>query len=158
MKLLKLFFADFALDELLDDRVGMAADIVGVAVGDYPAVMQHNNAVGYFIRAFHIVRYRQTGYAKLFLELQNKLVYYVGPNRVKPGCRLVIQYYFRVKRYGPGQCDAFSLASGKVGRVKVLKPVEADHFELVSHKLFDRAESGYLAVLPDGEHNVLCHA
>jgi hypothetical protein len=158
VKLLKLLFADFALYELLDDWVWMAADVIGVAVGDNFAVVEHNNAVGDFICAFHIVRYGDARYAKLFSEFQDKLIYHGRPNRVKPGCRLVIQYNFRVKRYGPCKGDAFSLAAGKAGGEKVLKPVEADHFELVSHKLFGRAETGYLAVLPDGEHYVFRNA
>jgi hypothetical protein len=158
VKLLKLFFADFAIDELLDDGVGMVADIIGVAVGDYFAVVKHQYAIGYLICAFHVVRYREAGYAKLFLELQDKFVYHVRANRVKPGCRLVIQYNFRVKRYGPCQRDAFSLPARQICGVKVLKPVEADHFELVSHKLFDGTETGYLAVLPDGEHYIFRNA
>lgn len=42
------------MDELLDHIVRMIAYVVGVAVGDDAAVVEHHNAVGDFVGSFFI--------------------------------------------------------------------------------------------------------
>ena len=48
--------ADAAVDELLDDIVRVVADVLGIAVGDDPAVVKHDNAVADLVGALHVVR------------------------------------------------------------------------------------------------------
>ncbi len=61
----EVFFADLSAYELLNDRMGMVTDMVCIAVGNNFSIMQHNNTVGYFISAIHIMGNNNGCYAKL---------------------------------------------------------------------------------------------
>ena len=85
-----------SVDELLDGWVRMVTDIFGVAVGNNFAVMQHNDTVGYFVGACHIMGNYDTCHAESSLQLQYQFVNYIGANGVQSCCRLIIENHFRI--------------------------------------------------------------
>ena len=95
----EVIFIDLPVNELLNDGVGMIANVVGVAVSNNFALVQHYDAIGYLVSACHIVCNDNGGNAKLSLQFQDKLVDHIRTNGIKPRRRLIIQNHFRI------QCD-----------------------------------------------------
>jgi len=62
--------------------MGVIANVVGVTVSDNFAVMQHNDAVGYFVGACHIVGNNNACQAQFPLQFQDKLVNGIGSSPV----------------------------------------------------------------------------
>ena len=52
----QIIFTNLPVNELLNDRVRMVANMIGVAVGYDFTVVQHYYSVGNFVRTGHIVR------------------------------------------------------------------------------------------------------
>ncbi len=151
----QVFLADLSIDELLHDGVGMIADMVGIAVGDNVALMEHYDAIGDLIGALHIVGNNDCSNAELALKFENKLIDDVRANRIQSRCRLVVEQYFRIQCDSAGQGHAFALAAGEIGGKVVLKSVEANHSKLGLDQVFDLAPVPDAAVLADGEYYVV---
>jgi len=145
---------DAAVDELLDDVVGMVSDVIGVAVSNNLALVQHDNAVADLVGAVHVVGYDHTGHFQLSLQLQNEFVDNIRGDRIQAGRRLVVQNDFRIQGDRAGQGDTFFLPAGQRCRIIVLKSVHPDQCQLLLNQLVQRFVIGDFVMLANREGNV----
>ena len=68
----------------------MITNMLSIAIGKNLAFVKHNDTVRYLISAFHIVSDDNACYSKASLELQDKLIYSVGADRVQAGRWLIV--------------------------------------------------------------------
>ena len=64
-------FTDAPMDELLDNIVGVVADIVSVTVSNDTTIVQHHNPVANLVGAFHVVRHNHACRLHLLFQFQH---------------------------------------------------------------------------------------
>jgi hypothetical protein len=132
-------------------------DLVGLALPDDPALVDHGDVVGDLAGRRHVVGDRDGGGAEALDAVDDEIVDDVGHDRVEAGRRLVEEDDLGVRGDGAGEADALLHAARQLGREQLgdvgaeahlLELVERDVLGLVARHLaaLDQAEGD---VLPD---------
>jgi hypothetical protein len=147
------------MDELVDVGVAALVDLVGLALPDDPALVDHGDVVGDLAGRRHVVGDRDGGGAEPLDAVDDEIVDDVGHDRVEAGRGLVEEDDLGVGGDGAGEADALLHAARQLGREQLgdvgaeahlLQLVERDVLGLVARHLaaLDQAEGD---VLPDGK-------
>ena len=145
-----------AEDELVDQRIGRAAHLLGRSRGDEFAAVQQHHTVGDAKGAAHVVGDDNAGDAELAVEVHDELVDFGAGDGVEAGAGFVVEEDFGVQGDGAGQAGAFFHSAGKLGGHFVGVGAQADFFQLDLDDDFDRL-LGQIGVLPERQGDVVGH-
>ena len=100
-----LGLASIALAEIGGDDVGVGADLVGRAVGDLAAVVEHDDAVGDVHHHAHVVLDQRDRRAELVVDVEDEAAHVLLLLDIHAGHRLVEQQQLRLHRQRAAELD-----------------------------------------------------
>src|SRR3569833_1037459 len=127
----------FSVDELADDGVGRALNLLDGTDLPYASLVQHRNPRPDIVRAAHVVRDDDAGHAELVAHADHQLIDDRAGDRIEARRRLVVQDVFRTEGYRARDADALVHTPRQLGGIAMLDVREIHELEGLVYARFD---------------------